>query len=154
MDKSYLIINKYLEDLKKIKSKRDLLDTGVSLANEIMNLLGVPKSELLYGEDALDNAFENSKFGNQKIEQWFEKHPYMGTARIALYHYKGSLPVESNFFQLNESATKAKISAITQLTSNWEDSSLTMIPNYNVGVDFFLSSDASNLKLKIGRAHV
>lgn len=149
MDTSYLLINTYLDSLKKTKSKRELLDIGISLANEIMHLLGVPKEELVYGEDALDNAFENSKFGNQKIEQWFEKHPYMGTARIALYHYKGSLPVESNFFQLNESATKAKISAITQLTSNWEDSTLTMIPNYNVGIDFFLSSDASSLKLII-----
>jgi len=149
MDKSYSLINSYLDQLKNSSNKRELLDLGISLANEIMNLLGAPKNELLYGEEALNNAFQNSRFGNQKIEQWFEKHPYMGTARIALYHYKGSLPIESNFFQLSESATKAKISAITQLTPNWEDSSLTMLPNYKVGVDFFLAYDASSLKLII-----
>lgn len=146
---SYENINNILSKLINSQSREENTVMGITLANEVMMHLGVPQKELLYGEDALNNAFENSKFRNQKMETWFEKHPFFDTARIALYHYKGSLPVESNFYQLNEAATKAKISAITQLTPNWEDSKLTMHPNYSVGIDFFLNYEGNSLKIVI-----
>lgn len=146
---SYENINNILLKLINSQNRKTNTVMGIALANEVMIHLGVPQEDLFYGEDALNNAFENSKFKNQKMETWFEKHPFFDTARIALYHYKGSLPVESNFYQLNEAATKAKISAITQLTPNWEDSKLTMHPNYSVGIDFFLNYEGNSLKIVI-----
>lgn len=118
-------------------NKRKSLDIGIEVANELMHILGIDESELLTGEDALNEAFPNSKFKNQKMEKWFERHPFYGSGRVALYHYrKNTRPIESNFYWLNESATKARISATTQLFANWEDGKLTMKPDYNVGIDF------------------
>jgi hypothetical protein len=139
-------LNELVGKLWQNYDKRAAVHIGIDLANEIMHILGVPREELKKGDAILDKAYPNAKFRNQKMELWFEKHPYLGNARIALYHYdKGKLPVESKFYQLNESSTKARISATTQLTSNWEDSVLTMIPDYKVGIDYFLSSDGKSL---------
>jgi len=143
-------LNKLIVGLWNEDNKRKALDLGIEIANELMHILGIGKDELLSGEDALNEAFPNSKFKNQKMEKWYEKHPFFGGARVALYHYKkGTRPVESYFYWLNESATKARISATTQLFANWEDSKLTMKPEYNVGIDFFLSGNAKSLLMVI-----
>ncbi len=143
-------LNELIIKLWDEPNKRKSLDIGIVVANELMHILGIEESELLSGEDALNEAFPNSKFKNQKMEKWFEKHPFYQSGRVALYHYrKNTRPIESNFYWLNESATKARISATTQLFANWEDGKLTMKPDYNVGVDFFLNSDANSLLMVV-----
>lgn len=149
---NFLKLDDLIKDLWKENNKRKSLDIGILLANEIMHLLGIPRDELEAGDEVLDRAFSNARFKNQKMEKWFEKHPYFGNGRIALKHYnKNTFPVESNFYQLNESATKARISAISQLTSNWEDSILTMLPDYNIGIDFLLNSNADTLSVIVSK---
>ena len=109
----------------------------LSIADEIMRILGVPSSELDSGEDQLDKALPNARFRNQKMEGWFEKHPYLGTARIALWHYnKGTYPIESMFYMLSDSPRKEKIAATTHLFPHWEDNDLTMIRNADKGCLF------------------
>lgn len=133
-------LNKAIEDLATAKTKLDVLNSGLSIANEVMHILGIPYSELDQGEDELDKAFPSSKFRNQKMESWFAKHPYFGGGRLALYHYdKETYPIESKFYELVDTPRKERISATTQLFPNWEDSNLTMLPEYKVGIDFFLS---------------
>jgi len=145
-------LNTLINSLWTEKNKRESLDIAINLANEVMRILGVPEDELETGDSILDKAFSNAKFKNQKMEAWFVKHPYLGNGRLALYHYdEGSLPVESKFYQLNRSATKARISATTQMTSNWEDSDLTMLPDYKVGIDFFLNVEANSLLMVISK---
>ena len=139
-------LNELIVKLWNEPNKRKSLDIAIDVADELMHIIGIDESELLHGEDALNEAFPNSKFKNQKMEKWYEKHPFFGGGRVALYHYKnGSRPIESYFYWLNESATKARISATTQLFANWEDNKLTMKPEYNVGIDFFLNADANAL---------
>lgn len=143
---AYEKINELLEQLKKSKSELETINTGISLSNEILAIFGASRSELHYGEEVLDKAFPTRKFKNQKMEQWYAKHPYMGSARVALDLFSGqTVPVESKFYKLNESANKAKISASTKIDSNWEDNELTMKPQYKIGIDFFLKSDESSL---------
>ena len=85
-------------------------------------------------------------FKTQKQNTWFREHPESASARIALQHFKSdSCALESTFYWFSESATKQKISASTELTTNWEDSDLTRKPTYKVGIDFFLTNDANSL---------
>lgn len=144
-------LNSLIEKLHKETNKRVMLDEGLAIANEFMHILGVPSDDLNEGDDALDLALPNSKFKNQKMEGWFEKHPYMGSGRVALYHYQGELPVESMFYQLSEFPRQEKISATTQLFPNWEDSELTMLPSYKVGIDFFLSTKTKALLVVLSK---
>ena len=143
-------LDRLVKQLWLEESRRKSLTIAIQIANELMCIFGINKEDLPEDEEALDKAFSNAKFKNQKMELWFEKHPYFGSGRVALYHYKGiKYPIESNFFWLNESTTKAKIAATTQLTSNWEDSDLTRLPQYKVGIDFFLNSKANSLSMVI-----
>lgn len=146
---TYAQINAKLNKLFITVSKKDVLVTGIELANEVLLVLGVTNQDLRSSEDILNDAFSNAKFRNQKMELWFERHPYFKAARVALNHYHGNLPIETYFYQLNESSNKARISAVTQLSSNWEDSILTMLPHYKVGIDFFLNYNNKSISLVI-----
>lgn len=143
---SYENINNYLSKLSSTNNGEENTIIAIELANEVLKIFGVPQNELKYGEDVLNEAFPSRKFKHQKMESWFAKHPYLSSARIALTHFQGSkIPVETKFYKLSESANKAKISATTQIDSNWEDSNLTMRPQYKVGIDFFLSAEGTSL---------
>jgi type I restriction-modification system DNA methylase subunit len=150
INERYPKINELLRKIHHKIPKEDKLGYAIELSNEILIILGADKTKLLYGEDALDRAFSNSKFRNQKMETWFVKHPYLRGARTVLSLVKEQDEVyDSNFFWLNESATKARISASVMLSPNWEDSELTMLPNYKVGVDFFLNNEGNSLLIAV-----
>ena len=90
-DNRFETLNSYVAELSKAANKKDILLSGLKIADEIMHIIGIPYDQLDKGEKELDKAIPISKFKNQKMEQWFEKHPYFGNSRIALYHYnKGS----------------------------------------------------------------
>jgi len=150
INERYQRINEILKKLQNKNTKEVVLNYSIELSNEILIALGANEDKLLYGEDALDMAFSNSKFKNQKMETWFVKHPYLKGARTALSLFKDNEEVfESNFFWLNESATKARVSASVMMSPNWEDSELTMLPNYKVGVDFFLNNKGDSLLIAV-----
>lgn len=147
---NYEKINELLEKLHKNIKKDETLFTSIELANEILLILGANQRKLLFGENALDKAFSNSKFKNQKMETWYVRHPYLKGARTAISLFKDNDEVfESNFFWLNDSASKARISASVMINPNWEDSELTMLPNYKVGVDFFLNNEGDSLLIAV-----
>jgi tRNA1(Val) A37 N6-methylase TrmN6 len=147
---NYEKINELLVKLHKNIKKEEILITSIELANEILLILGANQRKLLYGENALDKAFSNSKFKNQKMETWYVRHPYLKGARTAISLFKDNEEVfESNFFWLNDSASKARISASVMINPNWEDSELTMLPNYKVGVDFFLNNEGNSLLMAV-----
>ncbi len=124
---------------------RKSLDVAIEAANEVIKILSPAATNLQYGEDALDKAVPASVFPNHKIENWFAGHPYFADDRVALKFYEND-QVETHFYWLGESATKARIAAGTAITPNWEDSELNQKDDsYKVGLDFFLSHDAKSL---------
>ena len=114
--------------------------------------MGAPKEHLKSIEDALESAFPFSYFKNQKMETWFETHRFYESDRFAfrLYDNKES-SFESSFFHLTESSTKARIASTTLLGTNWEDSELTELPEYKVGIDFFLNYESSALLMVVSK---
>jgi hypothetical protein len=145
-------IQELVKTLHNDENNRKSLNIGLELANEILAVLGANRDDLLYGDNALDKAFSNAKFKNQKMETWFKKHPYFKSGRVALNLYDQSDAVyESNFYWLNNSATKARVSSTVMLNPNWEDSELTMLPSYKIGIDFFLNNTTDTLSIVISK---
>ena len=130
------------------QDKRKALDIAIEAANEVIKILQPSISSLPAGEDVLDEAIPVNQFPNQKIESWFTNHPYFTGDKVALRFYASDL-IETKFYWLSDSATKARVSAGVMLTPNWEDSELTRNDNYKVGLDFFLSSNAKSLLVVI-----
>jgi type I restriction-modification system DNA methylase subunit len=142
-----------LEKLSHQEHPRKAMELGIEISNEILLHLGLPEEKSRSVEDVLDDAFANSEFKNQKMESWFQKHPILGNARIALHHVQEStLPYESKFYMFSEETTKVKIAASSNLFTHWEDSELTKFPTYKVGIHFFLSHDGSSFYFVISNA--
>jgi hypothetical protein len=145
-------LNNLIQKLFASNDKREILNLGLGIADEVMRIIGIPDAELDQGDDELDKALPSAKFKNQKMETWFEKHPYFASGRVALYHYnKGTYPIESMFYELSDLPKKAKIAATSQLFTNWEDSDLTMLPQYKVGIDFFLCPKTKSILLVLSK---
>ena len=149
-------INKIDSLVKQLSNEKDewvSLAIAIDLADEIMKGLLPNKdswqSELNHDSQhtgALPKPLPVDVFHTQKQRTWFREHPESSSARVALQHFRADdCAVESKFFWFSESATKQKISASTEFTSNWEDSDLTRKPNNKVGIDFFLTDDANSL---------
>lgn len=146
-------IDKLVKQLSNEKDEWMSLAIAIDLADEIMR-------GILPNQDRWTSMLEHNSqntgnlpsplpmdvFHNQKQRTWFREHPESNSARSAFQHFKqDDCVVESKLFWFSESATKQKISASTEFTSNWEDSDLTRIPSNKIGIDFFLTSDANSL---------
>jgi hypothetical protein len=143
-------IDHAIQRLWQEKDKKKSTYIAIELANQILRMLGIPEEALKDSDLVLDEALPISKFSNQKMETWFEPHFRFTSARIALNHFDHpEYLLKSRFYQLNQSSTKARISASTQIDDNWEDSELTRKPEYKVGIDFFLNADANALLMVV-----
>lgn len=148
-------INRYVKKLSQTEDKWVSLAIAVGIADEIMKGIlpdnpGFHDQLNHYDEKAptLPEPLPMDIFRTQKQETWFSAHPTLGSARVALNHFSDEKsPIESRLFLFSEKATKQKVSATTQLVSNWEDSDLTRNENYKVAVDFFLTHDTNTLMI-------
>ncbi|NCC55342.1 MAG: hypothetical protein EOM11_07670, partial [Erysipelotrichia bacterium] len=145
-------ISQLIEKLNHFNDKKSAQNIAFELANEILLHFGAPKEHLKTINDALESSFTFSYFKNQKMETWFETHRFYDSDRFAfkLYDNKTS-SFESSFFHLTESSTKARIASTTLLGTNWEDSELTELPEYKVGIDFFLNHKSNALLMVVSK---
>ncbi len=137
-----------IEQLTTEADLRKSLDLAIETANELLRVLDPHVSNLRTGEDALDDAIPVNQFPNQKVENWFMNHPYFTGDKVALRFYSSN-NVETKFYWLSDSATKARVSAGVMLTPNWEDSELTRNESYKIGIDFFLTANTKSLLVAI-----
>ena len=153
VDKAYEKLDLLIRELHSESDRDKSLDIAIDMANEFMRII-FPKNstgqswcdELLEGDDLLDEAIPVKHFPNQKVESWFEKHPYLGGERTALNLFLSEdAPIEGRFYWLNKSSAKTRIAAGVALTPNWEDSDLFKLPKYKIGIDFFLSAECDAL---------
>lgn len=148
-------IDKLVINLTQEKNEWMSLAIGIDLANELLKVI-LPNS--FYSNEQLNLDSQNTgklpnpltldTFKNQKQLKWFKNYPGSSTLRSAFkLFFDDNCALESNFFWLNESATKQKIAAATEYSRNWEDSELTRKPQYKVGIDFFLTPEANSLMI-------
>lgn len=146
-------IDKLVKQLSNEKDEWISLAIAIDLADEIMRWI-LPNQDrwtsmLKHNSQNTGNLpspLPMDVFHNQKQRTWFREHPESNSARSAFQHFKQEdCVVESKLFWFSENATKQKISASTEFTSNWEDSDLTRTPSNKIGIDFFLTSDANSL---------
>ncbi len=144
-------INELVSLLWNEDDKNKSRDLAISLANEILIVLGAPKTKIKSIEQIYNDAYPSSYFNNQKVETWFTIHPHFnGPTALKLYDDKSSA-FESSFFHLSENATKARIAATTLLGINWEDLEIYELPKYKVGIDFFLNYDSNSLLMVVSK---
>ncbi len=144
-----------IKDLIKLlwveKDKNKARDIAINLSNKLLLVMGAPEAKIKNLKDIYNSALPPSYFSNQKIESWFEKHPFFnGPLALKLYDDKSS-PFESSFFHLSDTATKARIAATTLLGINWEDLEIYELPKYKVGIDFFLNFDSNSLLMVVSK---
>ena len=133
------------------KDKGKARDVAINLSNQLLFVMGAPVKKIKSLKDIYNAALPPSYFNNQKIESWFEPHPYFnGPVALKLYDDKQSA-FESSFFHLSETATKSKIAATTLLGINWEDLEIYELPKYKVGIDFFLNFESNSLLMVISK---
>lgn len=143
-------LDQLIRELETESDSKKSIYIALDLANQVMQILGVDEDQLEEPDYILDEALTTATFKNQKMESWFVSHFRFKGARLALKQFDHEdYLIRSHFFHLNESATKARISATTQLDENWEDSELTRKPHYKVGVDFFLNAQSDSLLMVV-----
>ncbi len=144
-------INDLISNLWVEKDKNKARDNALHLANQLLLLMGAPEKNIKSLKDIYNAALPTSYFNNQKVESWFENHPYFnGPIALKLYDDKNSA-FESSFFHLSETATKARIAATTLLGVNWEDLEIYELPKYKVGIDFFLNYESNSLLMVVSK---
>ncbi len=144
-------INHLVSDLWFEKDRIKARDIAINLSNQLLIVMGAQEKKIKNLKDIYNAALPTSYFNNQKIESWFEKHPFFnGPIALKLYDDIDSA-FESSFFHLNQTATKARIAATTLLGVNWEDAEIYELPKYKIGIDFFLNYDANSLLLVISK---
>lgn len=150
-------IDNLVKKLYKETNKWESLAIAIDLADEIMKgiLPNNPTWKNILNHDVqntlqLPEPLASDIYKNQKQNTWFNEYPGSASARMALRHfYVEDCPIESNFFWFSDNATKQKVAAATEFTSNWEDSDLTRKPDFKVGIDFFLTNKADSLLMVI-----
>ncbi|MFA5528003.1 MAG: N-6 DNA methylase [Peptostreptococcales bacterium] len=144
-------IDSYVAKLSKEKDKWISLAIAVDIADEIMK--GILPDVHNWHSELNRNSQENfilpdplslDTFKTQKQQTWFEQHPVLSSARVALNHFSQiDCPIESRLYWFSDKETKQKVSVTTQFFDNWEDTDLTRKESYKVGIDFFLSADTN-----------
>lgn len=150
-------IDSLVKKLYTEKDKWESLAIAIDLSDEVMKLIlpNNPEWQNMLSRDVqntlqLPDPLASDIYNNQKQYTWFNEYPGSASARMALRHFHvKDCPIESNFYWFSDSATKQKISVSTEFTSNWEDSDLTRKPDFKVGIDFFLKSEANSLLMVI-----
>ena len=148
------LLNQLNQPLKKPSEEKWMhAALGIDLANLILKIIipdnskwleQLTKNVVLTGK--LPPALTPDIFKNQKQFTWYNEHPNSSSARFTLWLFRDqTCPFEAKFYWLNESATKARIAASTDLTPNWEDSEASRQPSRKVSIDFFLRPDTRAL---------
>ncbi|MDR2427007.1 MAG: Eco57I restriction-modification methylase domain-containing protein [Endomicrobium sp.] len=144
LNSTFFKISELLDFLHKETDRKKALKLAVEIASQIIFIIDDSISLKPASDILLDNKILS--FPNQKVDAWFNKHPHYPDFKAAFVHFKNENALfESKFYWLNETSTKARISAGVMLTPNWEDSTLTRFSNYKVGIDFFLTNEAKSL---------
>lgn len=154
-------IDSYVKKLSKEKDKWMSLAIAVDIADEIMKGI-LPDANNWHSQlnrnsqknAVLPNPLSLDTFKTQKQQTWFEQHPVLSSARVALNHFsQNDCPIESRLYWFSDKETKQKVAVTTHFFDNWEDTDLTRKKNYKVGIDFFLSADTNKFFMVLSNKH-
>ena len=116
------------------------LENGIAVALATLELLevgdlGSPKDIIDGGLLKLPNA--------ERQDTWFHQHPWMRGERSAFEILDSTTrPIQAKFYWLQKKAN-AFVAGGVHFTANWEDRDFTRTDNLKVGIDFFLTPDAT-----------
>ncbi len=137
-DEGILKVNGKLAELQAKRS----LEAGIEVANSLLALLG--DLELLSADDVIDSCLLKLP-NSERQDPWFQQHPWMRGERSAFELLDSSiLPIQAKFYWVQKGG-KAYVAGAVHFTKNWEDHDFTRTDDFKVGIDFFLTSDATSV---------
>lgn len=124
-----------------LAEKKDL-GSGISAASSVLALLA--ENGLPDPDDIIDSG--PLKLPNaERQDAWFHPHPWMRGERSVFEILDSNRPpFQAKFFWLQKK-TRQHIAGAVHFTRNWEDHDFTRNDGFKIGIDFFLTPDASAL---------
>lgn len=137
-DSGILSLNETLAKLKAEKS----LEVGLEVASALLALLG--DLELKSTDEVIDTGLLKLP-NSERQDPWFHQHPWMRGERSAFELLDSEvLPIQAKFYWVQKGGN-AYVAGAVHFTKNWEDHDFTRTDDFKIGIDFFLTPDASSV---------
>lgn len=118
------------------------LEAGVEVAAALLGLLG--DLELQSAEEVIDSGLLKLP-NSERQDPWFHQHPWMRGERSAFALLDSEvLPIQAKFYWVQKGGN-AFVAGAVHFTKNWEDHDFTRTEDFKIGIDFFLTPDASSV---------
>lgn len=137
-DDRILNLNEKLAALSEEKT----LEAGVEVATAVLGLFG--GLEPIGADEVIDSGLIRLP-NSERQDPWFHQHPWMRGERSAFEILDSKvLPVQAKFFWLQKGGN-AYVAGAVHFTKNWEDHDFTRTNDFKIGIDFFLTPDATSV---------
>jgi type I restriction-modification system DNA methylase subunit len=135
-DNQIAALNKALANLENESS----VEAGLEVCVTVLALLG--EQELPNPAQIVDSGLLKLP-NSERQDPWFHQHPWMRGERAAFEILDAkSMPLQAKFYWLQKKGN-AFVAGGVHFTKNWEDHDFTRTDEFKVGIDFFLTPDAS-----------
>lgn len=138
IDANFRQLNQALSALKD----EPTLEKGIDVASTVLGLLG--ELELRAANEVVDGGLLKLP-NSERQDPWFHQHPWMRGERSAFELLDSNLmPVQAKFYWPQKSGNSFVAGAV-HFTKNWEDHDFTRSDEFKIGIDFFLTPDATSV---------
>lgn len=138
--------NGFLSEMASSSSNEAKATRAIELANHVLSL--VTNETLRSPQDIIGEhiiPLQNS----ERFDTWFQSHPDFEGSRSVFDLLNGSSPaLQAKLYWLKK-RSNALMAGAVHFTPNWEDAEWSRNENYKVGIDFFLSPDATSIHIAL-----
>ena len=133
------------EALEALK-EHPTLENGIDVASAVIGLLG--ERDLRSANEVID-AGPLTLPNAERQDSWFHRHPWMRGERSAFELLdSNSMPIQAKFYW-SQKRGKVFVAGAVHFSKNWEDHDFTRSDEFKIGIDFFLTPDATSLLVVI-----
>ncbi len=138
--------NGFLSQMATASSNEAKATRAIDLANHVLSLITdetLRSPQDIIGEHII--PLQNS----ERFDTWFQSHPDFEGSRSVFELIDGSSPaLQAKLYWLKK-RSNALMAGAVHFTPNWEDAEWSRNENYKVGIDFFLSPDATSMHVAL-----
>lgn len=118
------------------------VENGIAVSVAVLSLLSDEK--ISNPADIVDSGLLKLP-NSERQDPWFHQHPWMRGERAAFEVVDSTqMPLQAKFYWLQKKGN-GFVAGGVHFTKNWEDHDFTRTDEFKVGVDFFLTPDATSV---------
>lgn len=138
--------NQLLVEMASARTDESKVLGAINLSNHILGLIS--REQLRSPEDIIGEHIIQLQ-NSERFDSWFQSHPDFEAQRSIFEILNGVTPaVQAKLYWLKK-RSNALMAGAVHFTPNWEDAQWSRNDNYKIGIDFFLSPDASSLNVAL-----